>query len=330
MVVRAKWVRVDFCDGLWYNLYMKKRANFIKIFIKSFVLLFIFINIGVVFAGCIPTDKNGYQYSYSYGNQGYTFYIGKNFNVETTNVVIPATFNGKPVVRISEGFRNNYKLNGDGWRTGQTNKIKSISIPASIIYIDTGTSAGVFQDCTDLTEIIISSENPHFKSEGNCVIEITTNKLIATCGESIVPEYITNFSAVAFFGTYISKNVPDDSIFYVNNWAVGYKGTPDKFPSLEPNTIGIADWAFFEWMELESIILPSSITYIGDYAFYRCWSLASIFIPSGVEYIFYKTFYSCPLLTIYAEAEEKPDTWNYYWDQGCPVVWNCSQLPELD
>ncbi len=58
-------------------------------------------------------------------------------------------------------------------------------------------------------------------------------------------------------------------------------------------------WAFYTQpcMEnLESVVLPDSITDIREYAFYSCYKLAQINIPKNLEVINTNTFYSCKSL----------------------------------
>ena len=44
-----------------------------------------------------------------------------------------------------------------------------------------------FSYCTDLENIIVSSENPIYKSTNNCLIEIATYTLIAGANNGILP-----------------------------------------------------------------------------------------------------------------------------------------------
>lgn len=289
------------------------------LFLIALSLMAIFCVAGL--SGCGgPTDKNGYQYSWSDGDQGYSFYIGRSFNIETTEVVIPETYRDKPVVKIvRHSFANNYKLNGDGWTTGQTDKITSITIPSSIKKIE----GGAFADCSSLSKIVISSENTTYKSVGNCVIESSSNKLIATCGASEIPDDIVNFVRGACMGTYIQNNIEDNSVAYVNNFAVGYKGSPNPQLELEPNTVGIAPDAFLNWHGLESITIPPTVKSIGEFAFGNCHSLTSLFIPISVEIIWSNAFWGSGIKKIYAEAKSKPSNWDGIAGTQFIVEWGC-------
>ena len=54
--------------------------------------------------------------------------------------------------------------------------------------------------------------------------------------------------------------------------------------------------AFYNCINLESIIIPKRVTSIKDYAFYKCSMLKSITIPDGVTSISTNAFWSCGAL----------------------------------
>ena len=85
----------------------------------------------------------------------------------------------------------------------------------------------------------------------------------------------------------------------------------------------IAESAFSEERFLKSIIIPDSITSIGDCAFLRCEWLASITIPESVTVMGMGVFSFCYGITIYCEAESKPNGWDKWWNNKWPVVWGC-------
>ena len=66
----------------------------------------------------------------------------------------------------------------------------------------------------------------------------------------------------------------------------------------------------------------SSATDLGAYAFYGCSNLSSIVIPASVEKIGKHAFGACSNLTIYCEAESKPEGWDEDWNSSnCTVIW---------
>lgn len=260
-------------------------------------------------------SENGLIFYLKPSSKEYTVYAGNGLSAE---VVIPSEFNGKPVTEImGEGFANN-AINGS-FKVGKTDEIKSIFIPASIKKI----WMGIFMGCVELETITVANDNPFYKSDSNCLIEIATNMVIAGCGASVIPDYITRVATYSFVGTKLWNNAPDNDIVYVGKWVVGFKGNIGKSIVLDSDTTGIGNGAFSGCSQLESIKLSSTLKSIGEYAFFDCSSLKDIIIPLSVTLIPPNVFIGCEsLVTIYAEAEDKPVGWDDYWKPYyCSVVW---------
>jgi len=76
-----------------------------------------------------------------------------------------------------------------------------------------------------------------------------------------------------------------------------------------------------------SFTIPDGVTGIGDYAFNDCGNLVSVVIPNAVTSMGNFVFTGCTSLTIYCEAESKPDGWSNDWNgEDYPVVWDCNNL----
>ena len=95
----------------------------------------------------------------------------------------------------------------------------------------------------------------------------------------------------------------------------------------------IGDNAFEGCALLADIALPSGVEAIGSYAFYGCTALTDVSIPSTALNVGSFAFADCEDLTIYCEAETKPDGWADSWNaveydywasnwKCFPVVWN--------
>lgn len=84
----------------------------------------------------------------------------------------------------------------------------------------------------------------------------------------------------------------------------------------------IDEAAFVNCQSLKSINIGSSVTTIGSMAFGYCYDLETIVIPSSVVNVKYAVFDDCQSLTVYCEAEEKPEGWDEDWNNdNRPVEW---------
>jgi len=139
-----------------------------------------------------------------------------------------------------------------------------------------------------------------------------------------LPETITYIGSKAFSNTGIWNESKSNSVVYIGNWAIGYKGDSDTLTDLtiKKGTIGIAEYAFAFQEELESVIIPDSVTSIADYAFAGCDKLTSVIIPKNVTMIGDTAFTTAMIrhgredqepLTIYVEVPSKPDGWSDNW-----------------
>ena len=96
-----------------------------------------------------------------------------------------------------------------------------------------------------------------------------------------------------------------------------YKGTTYSVTSIDGKIFS------FNY-SLVSVVLPNGLTNISGYAFYNCYALTSINIPDSVVTVGNKAFYECSKVTIYCEAESKPDGWDANWADSALVLWGQS------
>lgn len=123
--------------------------------------------------------------------------------------------------------------------------LTEIKIPHSVAKI--GEKA--FSTGEKLAHISVDCNNPHYDSRGNCnaIIETTTNTLISTCKNTIIPDSVTAIG---------------DGAFYENNVLSG------KFTI--PNSVTkIGNEAFRACRNLTGFAIPESVTEIGRDAFYN-------------------------------------------------------------
>lgn len=138
--------------------------------------------------------------------------------------------------------------------------ISSITIPDSVKYI----GSGAFYYCSSLADI--------------------------TLGEGI--EVIDHS---AFLDTALYKNTTANEV-YVGKWFICLKEDTAVRVDLKPDTVGIANNAFYGSQALQQMELPNSVKYVGALAFAGS-NLVSVVTGSGVEHIGDQAFLYCDKLS---------------------------------
>ena len=99
--------------------------------------------------------------------------------------------------------------------------LTSITIPNSV----TSIGSYAFSDCSGLTSITVEKGNTKYDSRDNCnaIIETNTNKLIAGCKNTIIPNSVMSVGESAFYGCsgLTSITIPN-SVTSIGNWAFYY------------------------------------------------------------------------------------------------------------
>ncbi|MCR4816204.1 MAG: leucine-rich repeat protein [Bacteroidales bacterium] len=204
--------------------------------------------------------------------------------------------------------------------------LTSINIPSSVSYF----GYSVFSGCTGLTSITVESGNTNYDSRNNCnaIIESWSNKLIAGCQSTTIPNTVTTIGNGAFNGcsTLTSITIPT-SVTTIETYA--FNGV--SLTSLAiPNSVTLIEVAAIQSPSLTSLtvasgnthydsrdnsnaiietdsnkliigckstIIPNTIVHIGNHAFSSCPGLTSITIPHSVTTIGVNAFAGCPDLT---------------------------------
>lgn len=244
-----------------------------------------------------------------------------------------------------------YKSDGNCLIETKTNKMllggKNSMIPNYVTKID---SEALYPG--SMESIMVHKDNAYYIGDGNCLIEKATNKLIAGCKNSAIPNSVTSISDYAFEMCSGLKNVIiPSSVTEISCYAfrccsgleiIEVDANNEKYKSeenclIEKNTntmilgcknsvipdyaTGIGTSAFSGCSGLTSIKIPASVTSIGFQAFWECSNLTKIVIPSSVAYISYAVFHGCDNLTIYCEADDASLGWVDGWNDDLPVVW---------
>ena len=154
-----------------------------------------------------------------------------------------------------------------------------------------------FSCCYSLSEIVIPSSVTSIGDRAfyGC----------SSLSEIVIPYSVTSIGDRAFCGCSSLKyiSIPKSVIGLNGNPFAEWKG---KLECLSPNFIYEDDILFnkdksriisFRNQNIESYVIPSSVTSIGDLAFYSCRSLSEIVIPSSVTSIGDLAFYDCDSLS---------------------------------
>ncbi|MDR3264115.1 MAG: leucine-rich repeat protein [Clostridiales bacterium] len=191
---------------------------------------------------------------------GYEVSIGTATNVP--NIVIPATYNDQPVLRIKDnGFSG-------------ASQLKSISIPETLTSI--GNAA--FAHCGNLTTIELK--------EGNTVYSLT-NGVLYNKAHTVLVAYPAAKTDTIF-------TVPN-SVVSIEDYA--FSSSKNLKEVILPNTLTDIGNGTFSSTCLEKIILPNTVTSIGDDFFSSCWLLKEITLPNTLESIGIGAFSGCNSLT---------------------------------
>ena len=219
--------------------------------------------------------------------------------------------------------------------------LNNITIPSTVESI----GKSIFEGCGSLKSISVESGNQYYDSRNSCnaIIETQSNKLIAGCSTTQIPNTVVTIGERSFSTTIENITIPSsvqtiensafsssslreitipDTVNYLGNgiFANCYSLTTVNLPT---SIDTIPQKMFAGCIALTKVSIPRNITTINNGAFSYCEKLSTIFIPNSVTHMGEWVFRDCENLAIYCELDTPLDTWKANWNpNNRPVEWS--------
>ncbi len=335
-----------------------------KRFLKSSLSLILAITIifSSVYVGLNEVDFSGFfavksvaastsDLTFTLSSDGTYYSVNYCNNSASGSIMIPSTYNGKPVKSIDySAFNSCSSLTsitipdsitsiGSSAFSGCSN-LTSITIPNSV----TSISDYIFTDCTSLTSITIPNKVTRigvYAFRGcSSLTSITFPDNITSIGNFAffycrgltsvtIPDSVTSIGNSAFIGcsglTAIDVGANNKNYASVNGVLFNKEKTSlIRYPQGKTTTsyiildsvTSIDEYAFFGCTSLTSITIPDVVTSVGGYAFSSCTSLTSITIPDSATSIGEYAFKNCTSLASVTIPDSVTSTGKYAFS-GC-------------
>ena len=301
-----------------------------KTALKSISIFLVLTVCAAMFAVCSFALDSVPGISFSLSGSGYA--VNSISNLAGENVVIPSTYNDKPVVAINKEAAKDNSV------------IKSVSIPATVATV--GEQA--FSSCSNLLSVVFAAGESEVtiraKAFSHCIsLEfVTLPKMTAVLPECFkdcasltsveLPEGILSIGSESFMNTGVTsfaipagvtsigksafnsckslesfsvatgntayKTVDGVLFSYDGKELVQYPLAKSGTAYYVPSGTQVIDDGAFSFSSLAVVSLPSGVVSLGDYAFSNSQALTLLYLPDGLEKIGANAFLNCNKLLI--------------------------------
>ena len=218
-----------------------------------------------------------------------------------------------------------------------------LKIPASVAEINECS----FPNCTSLTKIEVDENNENYKTisdnlytkDGKTLIQFVLGKnplgYIAPKGLEVLGNYAF-YAASSLVSIDLGddvKNIGTSTFYNCSSLKMIFVGEGnEKFKSIDGNLYSKDERVLIQYAigkNETKFIIPTNTTRVDDEAFRGASKITEVIVCKNVTEIGAYSFYGCENLTIYCEAESKPDGWSENWNpDNRPVVWGYNSQPE--
>ena len=229
-----------------------------------------------------PTS-DGLVYERDLDGEGFSI---KDYVGNSTNVVIPKKFEGKPVKRIqSYAFQHKY--------------LQTLTIPDTVETIEDY----AFIENDEFNTIKVSGKYFFLKNnalyrhvEGDKKQRTLVYALPKLTGQFIVDEQVVGITKGAFQSTgltIVNLNADLVNTHFQNLFGLSAEAIPDNMKQVCLTGGNVKDYAFTGVKALSSLVVYDPVETIGNKAFFNCSDLTTVLIPDSVTSIGEQAFANC-------------------------------------
>lgn len=179
--------------------------------------------------------------------------------------------------------------------------LTAVTVPEGILEIGYGT----FQYCSKLKSVQLPDSLKN--------IEIYAFDHCSELADITFPDNVEGIGWCAIDGTAFYRNESnwENGVLYCGKHLIEANSSVAKNYKVKDGTKTIAaayesmsrDGGFMYNKELESVVIPDSVIFIGPSVFFNCENLKAVTIPESVKYMYSSTFEGCKSLTLFVYAD---------------------------